>query len=109
MVADKKHTPISSLKVIDTLQGHFWLTIRMFFLPGASICEAMNEKQRRDEAVTINIYNKQLREKIIIPDSTYQGILFFASDDIFSDNKKKSLRLRFQSLRKVKYFTINLE
>ena len=108
ITAGKKHTPISSLKIINTLQGHFWLTMRMFFLPGASICEAMNEKQRRDEAITINIYNKQLREKIIIPNSTYQGVLFFASDGIFSANKKISLCLRFQSLQKVKYFTINL-
>ena len=108
-VADKKYVPISSLKVIDGLQGHFWLTMRMFFLPGAPMSEAMNEKQRRDEAVAINIYKKQLREKIIIPNSTYQGILFFSSDDVFSDNKKKSMSLRFQSLRQVKYFTIKLK
>jgi hypothetical protein len=94
--------PVPLVEVIESLQGHFWLTIRMIF--GAPLVEGMNEKQRRDEAVVVNMYNKTIKPSIIQPQQTIQGYLFFDSQK--AGHGRYKIITNFQKLRKVEYFNV---
>lgn len=59
--------PLPIVDVVESLKGHFWLTVRMMLVETYVM---MTEKQRRDEAVTISMYNKTFRPNIINPGTT---------------------------------------
>lgn len=97
---------IPLIDVVESLQGHFWLTARIF--AGGNTGEAMNEKQRRDEAVNVNLYNKSMRETIIMPDHTTQGFYFYKAPEKGKDVKNYRLKLKFQKLTRLKYFYLTV-
>ena len=96
--------PLPLKNVIESLQGHFWLTIRM--IAGAPLGETMNEKQKRDEAVVINLYNKTMRPAIIAPNQTKNGYLFYDAEKVGLG--KYEIILDFQKLTRVDYFDISV-
>lgn len=100
------HPAVPVTDVIRSLQGHFWLTMRMFFLPEACIWEAMNEKQRRDEAVNIAVYEKLLRPSIIEPRTTVAGFAFF--DGHRTGQDAAELTVTLQKLDRISFVSVSV-
>ena len=62
-------------------------------------------KSKRNEALRMNVYYKTLQHKLLYPGESAMGYIFYKLDE-FDKNQTMSLKLYFQNLERLNYFTV---